>query len=304
MKKYFGFALSVAFLLGFCVLLASCLSQEPSGPSFQDQLKKDLATIDAYLATNGIAALKDTISGVRYVVNSKGTGKKIKADSVVYLSFKEKVMSSGTVISDAKDAYVPILLNNSNSSLYCWLLILPKLTRGSLVTIYSPSGYAYGTSSSSDGTTLPANSNMIYDMKVFDEAAFDKVAQFRMDTTAIGVYLKANNINAKTDSTGLRYVVTVLGQGAKPKSTSTITFNYDGKLMATPGVSFDKSTTPSISALSGLIKGFQVGMPLLPTGSKATFYIPSSLGYGQFGKFGAIPSNSNLIFDVELVSFQ
>ncbi len=304
MKKYFEFVLSVAFPLGFCVSLASCISQEPTGPSFQDQLKKDLATIDSYLATNGIIALKDTISGVRYVVTKVGTGKKPRIDSVLYLSFKEKVMSSGTVISDAKDAYVPTQLNNSNSSLYCWLLILPKLNRGSSVTIYSPSGYAYGTSGSSDGTTLPPNSNMIYDMKIFDEAAFDKVAQFKADTTAIGAYLKANNITAKIDSTGLRYVITVPGSGNKPTATSTITFNYDGKLLATPGVSFDKSTAPTVSSLSGLIKGFQVGMPLLPAGSKATFYIPSSLGYGQFGKFGAIPGNANLIFEVELVSFK
>jgi FKBP-type peptidyl-prolyl cis-trans isomerase len=301
MKKYFGFILSVAFPLGFCISLASCLSQEPSGPSFEEQLKKDLATIDAYLATNGINALKDTDTGVRYVVNSVGTGKKIKADSVLYVSFKEKVMSNGTVISDAKDAYIATQLNDSRSSLYCWLLILPKLNRGGSVTIYSPSGYAYGTSGSSDGTTLPANSNMIYDMKIFDEAAFDKVAQFKADTTAIGAYLKANNITAKIDSTGLRYVITLTGTGAKPKVTSTISFNYDGKFLAT-GVSFDKSTAPSSAALSSLIKGFQIGMPLLPAGSKATFYIPSSLGYGQFGSFGKIPSNSNLIFDVELVS--
>jgi FKBP-type peptidyl-prolyl cis-trans isomerase FkpA len=188
MKKYFGFALSVAFLLGFCVLLASCLSQEPSGPSFQDQLKKDLATIDAYLATNGIAALKDTISGVRYVVNSKGTGKKIKADSVVYASFQGKLLSTGGVISDTKDAYVPILLNNSNSSLYCWFIVLPKLTRGSSVTIYSPSGYAFGTSSSSDGV-LPANANLIYDMRFWMKLHNSKLIQPQFKLTSRRIML-------------------------------------------------------------------------------------------------------------------
>lgn len=48
-----------------------------------------------------------------------------------------------------------------------------------------------------------------------------------------------------------------------------------------------------------------VALPLLQAGSKATFYIPSSLGYGPAGTSdGKIPSNSVLIFEVELVSFK
>jgi FKBP-type peptidyl-prolyl cis-trans isomerase FkpA len=289
-------------LLAFVgVLLVSCLSQDvPTGPSFEEQLKKDIVTVDAYLASNSINAVKDS-SGVRYVVTKIGTGKKPKVDSVVYLSYKGTVMSNSKLFLDTKDAYAGVVLNNPNTAFACWQLILPKLTRGSTVTVYSPSGYAYGTSSSSDGT-LPANSNMIFDIKIFDEAAFDKEAQFKTDTIAIEAFLTTNNItNAITDPSGLRYVITTMGTGAKPKTTSTIAFNYDGKFLTT-GASFDKSTTTASSALSSLIKGFQIGMPLLPAGSKATFYIPSSLGYGPFGSPGRIPGNSNLIFDVELVS--
>jgi FKBP-type peptidyl-prolyl cis-trans isomerase FkpA len=287
-------------LLALVFLLGSCLKQEPTGPTFEEQLKKDIATIDAYLASNGITAVKDS-SGVSYLVTKVGTGKKPRIDSVVYLNYKATVISNSNVVLDTKDAYTSVTLNSSNSSYYCLLLVLSKLNRGSSVTIYSPSGYAFGSASSSDGTTLPANSNIIFNVKIFDEAAFDKVAQFKIDTTAIASYLATNSIKATTDSTGLRYVITTLGTGTKPTANSTITFNYDGKFLAT-GASFDKSTTPASSALSGLIKGFQIGIPLLPVGSKATFYIPSSLGYGPLGSVGKIPSNSNLIFDVELVS--
>lgn len=294
MKKSFGI-LSVAVFL--CI---SCLKQDDPGPTFEDQLKKDIVAIDTYLSTNGINAVKDS-SGVRYSVNKVGAGKKPKIDSIVHLNFKGTVMNSGILFLDTKDAYAGAILNDSRSSFTCWQIILPKLTRGSSVTIYSPSGYAYGASSSSD-SSLPANSNMIFNVSMFDEASFDKAAQFKIDTTAIGAYLRTKNISAITDPSGLKYVITVLGTGAKPTATSTITFNYDGKFLAT-GVSFDKSTAPATSALSDLIKGFQIAMPLLPVGSKASLYIPSSLGYGPFGKPGKIPSNSNLIFDVELVSF-
>jgi FKBP-type peptidyl-prolyl cis-trans isomerase len=292
MKKSLGLLSVVAFLLG------SCLKQETPGPTFEEQLKKDIATIDAYLVANGINAVKDS-SGVRYVVTKVGTGKKPRIDSMVYLNYKASVISNGNVILDTKDAYAGAILNSSNSSFYCWQLILPNLNRGSSLTIYSPSGYAYGTASSSDGTTLPANSNMIFDVKILDE-----VEQFKIDTAAIASYLTTNNLTAATDPSGLRYEITFQGTGDKPNAGSTVTFNYTGKFLPI-GSTFDKSTTPTTRLLSNLIKGFQIGFPLLPTGSKATFYIPSALGYGPPGtQDGTIPSNSNLIFEVELVSFK
>jgi FKBP-type peptidyl-prolyl cis-trans isomerase len=291
---------SIGFLFIVALGLSSCLSDNaPSGPTFEEQLKKDIAAIDLYLDSKGINAIKDS-SGVRYVISAIGTGKKIKEDSALQVSYTSKILSTGALLRDTKGGYFSVTPNNANSSFGCWQLVLPKLNRGCSVTIYSPSGYAYGTFSSQDGT-LPSNSNLIFDLKTFDEAAFDKVAQFKIDTTAIETYLEANSIKAQIDPSGLRYVITTLGTGTKPSSTSTITFNYEGKFLS--GGTFDKSTSPATSGLSNLIKGFQIGMPLLPVGSKATFYIPSSLGYGPYGSAGKIPGSANLIFDVELVSF-
>jgi FKBP-type peptidyl-prolyl cis-trans isomerase len=65
---------------------------------------------------------------------------------------------------------------------------------------------------------------------------------------------------------------------------------------ATP---FGQQSLPSDFALSGLIKGLRLGIPLIPVGTKATFYVPSTLGYGLRGS-GSIPSNANLIFEIEL----
>jgi FKBP-type peptidyl-prolyl cis-trans isomerase len=51
-----------------------------------------------------------------------------------------------------------------------------------------------------------------------------------------------------------------------------------------------------------LIAGFRNGLLQLPAGSKATFYIPSRLGYGPGGAGSTIPGNSILIFEVELLT--
>jgi peptidylprolyl isomerase len=52
-----------------------------------------------------------------------------------------------------------------------------------------------------------------------------------------------------------------------------------------------------------VIKGWDEGIALLQIGDKATFTIPSTLGYGD-SQMGPIPGGSTLIFDVELLDIK
>ncbi|HEY0272136.1 MAG TPA: FKBP-type peptidyl-prolyl cis-trans isomerase, partial [Chitinophaga sp.] len=49
-------------------------------------------------------------------------------------------------------------------------------------------------------------------------------------------------------------------------------------------------------------KGWDAGLATLKKGDKATLVIPSSLAYGLQGSPPAIPSNSVLVFTVQLVN--
>lgn len=103
---------------------------------------------------------------------------------------------------------------------------------------------------------------------------------------------------------GVRIVVDTLGNGARPNLENIIQIDYNGKLLTT-GQTFDSNQAASFN-LFNLIAGFQTAMPTLPTGTKATLYIPSGLGYGTGDATDAngnviIPANSNLIFDVKLL---
>ncbi len=126
--------------------------------------------------------------------------------------------------------------------------------------------------------------------------------QLALDTVAIDSWLAARNITAIKDKSGMRYVVKRMGKGPRPTVASTITFTYKGSLMADGSV-FDESASPIVYPLSQLIQGWQICFPLLPKGSAATLYVPSSLGYGPNGYQPGIPPNANLIFEVELVDF-
>jgi FKBP-type peptidyl-prolyl cis-trans isomerase FkpA len=124
--------------------------------------------------------------------------------------------------------------------------------------------------------------------------------QAKMDDQAIQDYLSVNKVNATKDPSGLYYVTTLVGTGISPASSSTVEVKYKGWLLN--GTLFDQTATDKkfTYALSGLIKGWQIGIPLMKKGGKATFFIPSSLGYGYYAT-GPIPANSVLIFDIELI---
>jgi len=99
---------------------------------------------------------------------------------------------------------------------------------------------------------------------------------------------------------GLQYKVLIMGKGRKPKPRGKVTVHYRGLFLN--GSTFDSSFSedePLKMSLKSVIKGWQEGIPLMPTGSVFVFLIPPELAYGEKGS-GVIPPNATLIFEVEL----
>lgn len=122
------------------------------------------------------------------------------------------------------------------------------------------------------------------------------------EQAAILSYAAANGISGTAHSSGIYYQIISPGTGATPTSSSKIYVTYTGKLLN--GTTFDSGSTPAGGwALSGLIQGWQIGIPLIQKGGHIKLIIPSSLGYGCQG-FGSVPGNAILYFDVELTDVQ
>ncbi|TAG98530.1 MAG: peptidylprolyl isomerase [Sphingobacteriales bacterium] len=124
---------------------------------------------------------------------------------------------------------------------------------------------------------------------------------------AVKDYLTSKSITAIQDPSGVFYVNTQEGTGAaSPTVCNTVVVKYKGTF--TNGNVFDDSGSSSISfPLEQLIVGWQIIIPKMKKGGKATLYIPPTLGYGsrdivQNGVV-IIPANSILIFDIELLNF-
>ncbi|MGF1706076.1 FKBP-type peptidyl-prolyl cis-trans isomerase [Enterovibrio baiacu] len=107
-----------------------------------------------------------------------------------------------------------------------------------------------------------------------------------------------------TTDSGLMYQVETLGEGAKPAAEDTVVVHYKGTL--TDGTQFDSSydrDQPATFPLNRVIPGWTEGVQLMPVGSKFKFVIPPELAYGAQDT-PAIPANSTLVFDVELIEIK
>lgn len=113
--------------------------------------------------------------------------------------------------------------------------------------------------------------------------------------------------NAKRDGvitteSGLQYEVIAKAEGAQPKVSDVVSVHYQGTLV--DGSVFDSSIErgePVEFPVGGVIPGWVEGLQLMSVGEKYKFYIPSELAYGAQSPTPAIPANSTLVFEVELL---
>jgi len=105
---------------------------------------------------------------------------------------------------------------------------------------------------------------------------------------------------------GLHYAVLNSGDinSKSPELSDIITAHFHGTL--TDGTVFwssIESNEPLTIQLSGLIEGCQKVISRMKVNDKWRVYIDPSMAYGDEGRPG-IPSNSILVFDIELLDIQ
>lgn len=133
--------------------------------------------------------------------------------------------------------------------------------------------------------------------------------QNKADDAAIQKYIKEKGLQPQKTNSGLYYVVTQQGTGAKPMPGQVVSVNYVGTTL--DGKEFDSSKNPALMGKplefpigqGQVIRGWDEGIALLNKGSKATLLVPSTMGYGPQDT-PKIPANSVLRFDVELVDIK
>jgi len=137
------------------------------------------------------------------------------------------------------------------------------------------------------------------------------------EANKLKAYVSAKSLKTKVTTSGLNYVISKEGAGAKANPGDTVVVNYTGMFLS--GKIFDSSLAEVAKkngtfnpqrpyeplklpvGLGGSIPGFEEGLMLLNKGAKATIILPSKLAYGEQGNQG-IPPYSSLVFELDIVN--
>ena len=267
------------------------------------QTDKEAKVLEAYFKEKGLKPAK-TASGLYYSITKEGSGEKIKAGQLVGVNYTGKFLDGKVFDSNTDTAFHHVqtfsLPVGAGKVIKGWDEGLQLLKTGSKATFYIPSALAYGPN---ERPGLPANSILVFDVELIDVPDYSKI-----DDKIIKDYLTKNNIQATKTPSGLYYVITQNGFGENAKPGKKVTMNYTGQTL--DGKVFDSNIDPHFGhvqpfsftlGMGQVIRGWDEGVQLLKLGSKALFFIPSGLAYGEQGAGAGIPPKTVLSFDVELL---
>ena len=133
--------------------------------------------------------------------------------------------------------------------------------------------------------------------------------QKEIDDKILNEHFKKNKIKANQTPSGLYYVITKKGNGENAKPGQKVAMKYLGTFL--DGKRFDGnmdekyelkgSTFNFVLGQGQVISGWDEGIQHFNTGSQGYLYLPSGLAYGP-AAMGPIPSNSILVFQIEVVA--
>jgi len=240
------------------------------------------------------ADAQNTASGLASKVLQKGTGTekpnawdKVKVHYTGWMTDGKMFDSS---VQRGQPAEFPL-----SGVIKGWTEGLQLMVVGEKRRFWIPAGLAYG-----DTPRRPGGPSglLVFDVELLGITAGIKPPVVPADVAAPPK-------DAKKTKSGLAYKVLQKGKGkVHPKAEDTVTCHYSG--WTTDGKMFDSSVQrgqPAEFPLTGVIKGWTEGVPLMVEGEKTRFWIPGNLAYGDTPTRPGTPSGM-LVFDIELISIK
>jgi peptidylprolyl isomerase len=147
-----------------------------------------------------------------------------------------------------------------------------------------------------------------------DQAAFDALlrqanaqaaGQVQGEREAVVAQITGKYPGLQVTPSGLRYSITRQGTGNKPVAGQTVEVNYRGMFLSGEvfdGSDFHGGPLKFRAGSRQVISGWDEAVLDMRTGEKRLVVVPPELAYGERGAGnGAIPPNSFLVFEMELV---
>jgi hypothetical protein len=129
----------------------------------------------------------------------------------------------------------------------------------------------------------------------------DSLSLAQKDIAQIKATVAAGIIDTTGSVGGVYYKIVKEGSGDYVNVTDTVTVFYKGTLLKDGSIFDQTKDKPARFPLQRLIKGWQIGVPKCRVGGTIKIIIPAGIAYGMRTRSKAIPPNSVLVFEIEVV---
>ena len=180
---------------------------------------------------------------------------------------------------------------------------LNKMKPGDSWLVFIPSKLGYGEEGA--GPDIPPNSDLVFEIEMkktmtpppSNAATWSKYAPWN-----------SANPDVKKTGSGVEYVVIAEGAagGVAPTKQQDAEVFYEGRLNSGGDAfdsAFERGQTETFP-VAAVVPGFSEALTLMKPGDHWLVFIPSALGYGARGAPGAIPPNSDLLFEILMVGVE
>ncbi|MGB3625538.1 MAG: FKBP-type peptidyl-prolyl cis-trans isomerase, partial [Henriciella sp.] len=247
------------------------------------------------------ADLQETDSGIKYYVVEEGPedGASPSLGDTVQV-FYDGRLTDGTQFDGNFGTGRPAIFGLTQV-IPGWTQGLQLMSEGDEYIFFIPSELGYGQTPRPGGVIKPG------DDLVFRVQLMEIFEPKPADDAAWNAYTPWDSANEDVQSTesGLEYVVLEQGDQSRqsPEPSDTVVVLYEGRFSES-GEVFDSAYQrgePIMFPANGVIPGWQEALTMMKPGARWLVHIPSELAYGEKGYAGAIPPNTDLDFEVELI---
>lgn len=126
----------------------------------------------------------------------------------------------------------------------------------------------------------------------------------RAEKEQIDDYILRHNLKMETTSTGIRYMITKQGIGAKVQPGRSVKLSYIVTLLTGDTVYTALKDGPLVFVVGKgqVITGLEEAILLLRVGDRAKIIIPSHLAFGLIGDQKKILHKASLVYDIDFIS--
>lgn len=207
---------------------------------------------------------------IRLEILTAGSGPMPSDTDTVLIGYEGR-LADGTVFDANPRAALPV-----SGVITGFAQGLQMMQKGGRYRLHIPAALGYG---ANDAGPIPANSDLVFTVDMID-------------------FSPADSARAMAGLPEIQIATLTQGSGGNPNGDDYVLFNFVGRL--SDGTVFD-SGDGVLLQLGSLIEGVNSGLQQMQAGGRYRLSIPAALAYGE-RTVGAIPPNSDLVFDIELIA--